>query len=63
WVIVQGAGGTLIPLSSDCIFPLQAGVNYGTTPLPTLVVGRNELIPIFQPVVESVGQKVMAKQN
>jgi myo-inositol-1(or 4)-monophosphatase len=63
WAIVQGAGGQFVPLTQRSIFPLQAGVNYGTTPLPTLVVGRDELASVFQPAVEPIGQEVMAAKK
>ncbi|NBD31870.1 MAG: inositol monophosphatase, partial [Cyanobacteria bacterium] len=63
WAIVQGAGGKFVPLTPTSAFPLQAGVNYGTTPLPTLVVGRDELASVFQPAVEPIGQEVMAAKK
>ncbi|NBD14623.1 MAG: inositol monophosphatase [Cyanobacteria bacterium] len=63
WAIVQGAGGKFVPLTPTSAFPLQADVNYGTTPLPTLVVGRDELASVFQPAVEPIGQEVMAAKK
>ncbi len=55
--IVQGAGGKFIPLTPTSVFPLQAGVDYGKKPLPTLVVSRGDLVPVFQPLVEHLGRK------
>jgi myo-inositol-1(or 4)-monophosphatase len=49
--IVQGAGGIVVSLAPDPIFPLKIGKNYQNLPLPTLVVARTELVPIFQPLV------------
>lgn len=63
WAIVQAAGGKFIPLSEKSVFPLVAGVNYGKKPLPTLVVSRGELTPVFQPIVQSIGEQVMSSQN
>lgn len=63
WAIVQGAGGHFIPLTPTAAFPLQAGVNYGSTPLPTLVVGRSELAAVFQPAVAPIGEEVMATKT
>jgi myo-inositol-1(or 4)-monophosphatase len=49
--IVRGAGGAVVSLASDPIFPLKIGKNYQNLSLPTLVVARSELIPVFQPLV------------
>ena len=54
WPIVQAAGGVWLPLESEPIFPLQVGENYGDRAYPTLVVSRAELIPTFQPLVQSL---------
>jgi myo-inositol-1(or 4)-monophosphatase len=55
WVIVQAAGGIWVPLEAEPIFPLQVGDDYGHRPYPTLVVSRSELVPVFQPLVQSIG--------
>ena len=57
WVIVQAAGGAWVSLSKEPIFPLQAGKNYGSYSLPTLVASRAELVPKFKQFVEFLGNK------
>lgn len=57
WVIVQAAGGVFIPLEPGPIFPLQVGKNYGSRPFPCLVASRPELVPIFKPLVEFIGEE------
>ena len=57
WAIVQAAGGVLVPLNSDKVFPLEAGKNYGDRSYPTLVASRAELIPIFEPLVQFLRDK------
>jgi myo-inositol-1(or 4)-monophosphatase len=56
WPIVQAAGGVWISLDSESIFPLQVGENYRDRAYPTLVVSQPELVPIFQPLVQSLNQ-------
>jgi myo-inositol-1(or 4)-monophosphatase len=56
WVIVQAAGGVWAALEPDPLFPLQVGRDYSQRSFPTLVVGRSELLPVFQPLVQSIGQ-------
>ncbi|NET07112.1 MAG: inositol monophosphatase [Symploca sp. SIO2B6] len=58
WVIVQAAGGVWIPLVSESIFPLQVGQDYGAKPFPTLVASNSELVSVFKPLVEFLGEKV-----
>jgi myo-inositol-1(or 4)-monophosphatase len=53
WAIVQAAGAVWVPLESKPIFPLEVGQDYGDRPLPTLVVSRPELVPVFEPLVRS----------
>lgn len=55
WAIVQAAGGVWVPLGSEP-FPLQAGENYGDRSYPSLVVSQAELVPTFQPLVQSISQ-------
>jgi myo-inositol-1(or 4)-monophosphatase len=57
WVIVQAAGGAWVSLNSEPFFPLQAGKNYGSTSFPTLVVSREQLVPVFKPLVEFLGKR------
>ena len=54
WTIVQAAGAVWTPLESTPIFPLQVGQDYSRRAYPTLVVSRSELLPVFQPLVQSV---------
>lgn len=54
WPIVQAAGGAWEPLASAPIFPLEVGENYRNRPYPTLVMARSELVPRFQPLVQSL---------
>ncbi len=53
WVIVQAAGGIWVPLTGP-IFPLTSGKNYSVQAFPTLVVSGEELVAVFQPLVQSV---------
>ncbi|MEC4804032.1 MAG: inositol monophosphatase family protein [Jaaginema sp. PMC 1079.18] len=58
WVIVQGAGGVFVSLEPDPVFPLKKGENYGKRSFPSLVVSQAELVPIFQPLVQFIGDRV-----
>jgi len=58
WVIIQAAGGVFVPLELEPIFPLKIGKNYGDRSFPCLIVSRRELVPVFQPLVEFIGEKV-----
>jgi myo-inositol-1(or 4)-monophosphatase len=49
--IVRGAGGVVVSLTDEPIFPLEIGKNYQNISLPTLVAARAELVPIFKPLV------------
>lgn len=55
WPIVQAAGGVWVPLGSEP-FPLRVGENYGDCNYPTLVVSQAELVPVFQPLVQSLNK-------
>lgn len=52
--IVQAAGAVWHPLEAEPIFPLQAGKDYSQRSFPTLVVGRSEFLPIFEPLVQEI---------
>ncbi|MEB3341234.1 inositol monophosphatase family protein [Okeania sp.] len=52
WVVAKAAGAIWIPLVSRDIFPLTIGKDYLSHPFPTLVVGNEELVPYFLPIVE-----------
>lgn len=52
WVIIQAAGGVWVPLDGQQLFPLRVGQNYGRQSYPTLVAGRNDLVPLFLPLVQ-----------
>jgi len=56
WAIVQAAGATWTALEPEPIFPLEAGKDYSQRAYPTLVVSYPELVSVFQPLVQSVGQ-------
>lgn len=57
WAIVQAAGAVWYPLQSEPIFPLEVGQDYSTRSFPTLVVSREDLIAVFEPLVRSIRQK------
>lgn len=57
WAIVQAAGGVLVPLNSENVFPLEKGKDYGDRSYPTLVLSRAELVPVFQPLVQFLVKK------
>lgn len=59
WAIVQAAGAVWQPLESEPIFPLQVGQNYSQRSFPTLVVSRSELLPVFEPLVQSIAVKAV----
>lgn len=55
WAIVQAAGAVWYPLESTPIFPLEVGKDYSSRSFPTLVVSRKDLIPVFEPLVRTIG--------
>lgn len=56
WAIVQAAGAVWHPIEPEPIFPLQVGQNYSRRAFPTLVVSREDLLPVFEPLVKSLGR-------
>ncbi|NEO26248.1 MAG: inositol monophosphatase [Kamptonema sp. SIO4C4] len=58
WSIVQAAGGAFVCLEPKPVFPLTKGVNYGKRPFPSLVASREELVPVFRPLVQFIGDRV-----
>lgn len=54
--IVKAAGGVWQPLDRAEIFPLKPGEDYSDRDFPALVVAKPELLPIFQPLVASLGK-------
>lgn len=62
YAIAQAAGAAWVSLEPEPIFPLQPGQHYGNRPFPSLVVSRADLVPIFQPLVQPIGDKVLAAQ-
>jgi myo-inositol-1(or 4)-monophosphatase len=54
WVIVQAAGGLWVSLEPQPIFPLTVDENYGDRPFPTLVVTRESVRQVFEPLVQSL---------
>ncbi|MGF1487616.1 MAG: inositol monophosphatase family protein [Prochloraceae cyanobacterium] len=61
WAILQAAGGVYVPLEPEPIFPLTKNKNYGKKPFPCLIASKSELVPTFKPLVEFIGEKVLAK--
>ena len=57
WAIVQAAGAVWHPLEPAPIFPLRVGEDYSQRSFPTLVVSRADLLPVFEPLVSSIGQR------
>jgi myo-inositol-1(or 4)-monophosphatase len=57
YVIVQAAGGVWVSLNQEAIFPLKVGENYRKRSLPTLVASSPELVSLFKPLVEFIGNK------
>ncbi|NJK54257.1 MAG: inositol monophosphatase [Leptolyngbyaceae cyanobacterium SU_3_3] len=57
WAIVQAAGAVWHPLTSQPIFPLEVGQDYSQRSFPTLVVSRSQLLPVFEPLVQSVASR------
>ena len=51
WAILQAAGGVFVPLEPGPIFPLEVGNNYGNRSFTCLATSREELVPIFKPLV------------
>jgi myo-inositol-1(or 4)-monophosphatase len=58
WVIVRAAGGVFVSLEANPPFPLNVGADYGSRPFPCLVVSRAELVSVFQPLVQFIGDRV-----
>ncbi len=55
WVILKGAGGSFIFLDDqEAQFPLKVGQNYKDQPFTCLAVSREELIPVFRPLVQCI---------
>lgn len=54
WVIIQAAGGALISLNDQPIFPLVIGKDYGSHSFPCLAVSQEKLVPLFKPLVDCV---------
>jgi myo-inositol-1(or 4)-monophosphatase len=61
WVIIQAAGGVWVALDNQQIFPLQTGKNYGEKPFPSLIVSQPELVDLFRPYVQFLGERNMNK--
>jgi len=54
WAILQAAGAVWVTLESEAMLPLQVGKDYGKRSLPSLVVSRPELVPVFEPFLQSI---------
>lgn len=57
WAIAQAAGASWVPLNDETIFPLTPGEDYSTKNYPTLIASREELVPLFKPLVEFVANR------
>ena len=55
WAIAPAAGADWVPLDEKPIFPLKPGQDYSHRSFPTLVASRVALVPVFQPLVQSIG--------
>lgn len=55
--ILQAAGGVFVSLETESILPFKQGLNYGDRSFPCLIVAREELIPIFKPLVAFIADK------
>lgn len=54
WAIVQAAGGLWHSLRDQPIFPLEVGQDYGSINYPTLVLSQADLLPTFEPLMQSI---------
>ncbi len=57
WVIVQAAGAAWVPLEAEPIFPLTPGLDYSTRSYPTLAVSQPELVAVFKPLIQGLGDR------
>lgn len=57
WPIVQAAGGVWQFLKPEPVFPLTPGTNYSDRSFPSLAVAQPNLLPVFQPLVQSLGEE------
>lgn len=63
WVIVKAAGGAFVALEPDPVFPLKTGEDYGKRSFPSLVASQPDLVPIFRPFVQFIGDRVCEKRR
>ncbi|MFP4007082.1 MAG: inositol monophosphatase family protein [Spirulinaceae cyanobacterium] len=63
WVIVQAAGGVFVALEPDPVFPLKTGEDYGKRSFPSLVVSQPDLVPVFRPFVQFIGDRVCKQRQ
>ena len=63
WAILPAAGGVFVPLEPNPIFPLTKGKNYSKHSFPCLTVSNSKLIATFKPLVEFIGEKVLATRG
>ncbi|WP_069789252.1 inositol monophosphatase family protein [Cyanobacterium sp. IPPAS B-1200] len=57
--ILRAAGGQLVHLEPDPVFPLPQGVDYSHRGFPSLCVAHPKLINEFKPLVEFIGEKAL----
>lgn len=63
WVIVKAAGGVFVALEPDPVFPLKTGEDYGKRSFPSLVASQPDLVPIFRPFVQFIGDRVCEQRQ
>ncbi len=56
WPILHAAGAAWVPLGETPPFPLVPGRDYTSLSQPTLVVAREELVPLFRSLVAPVAR-------
>lgn len=61
--ILKGAGGDLVALEPQPIFPLSLGVDYGSRGFPSLAVADSRLVNEFKPLVEFIGRRALLSMN
>jgi myo-inositol-1(or 4)-monophosphatase len=54
WAILHAAGGMWVSLRPEPTFPAVVGRNYGSYPMPSLIVNRSELADRLLPLMESI---------
>lgn len=61
WAITQAAGAVFVHLEPHPVFPLKVGEDYMSRSFPCLVVSQPELVSVFKPLVEFIGERVLSQ--